>query len=324
MPLDDLVNVIETIQQRIRDHGDSLRQNEIRTRVALIDPMLTALGWDVADPAVVTAEYAVGNGRADYALLDEMSNSVAFIEAKHLSEPLERPQHEEQVFTYALRQQVRHSGLTDGNRWVLDDVSDFSGERRKLDITIANMPAYQCALKFLLLWRPNLVSGQPVAASEPIPGHQIETPYVSERAQEIETSNFQASPTTETQDSEWVSLQDFQYETGKSGPLSIRFGNGEERELHRKWINLCVETAEFLIREGKLTRDMCPVPAGPTRYIVHSEPKHSDGKEFESHKILTNGTYFHTKASTKDAISYSKKLLLRCDEAHATVQIKLN
>ena len=50
MPLDDLVKVIETLQQRIRDHGDSLRQNEIRTRVALIDPLLTALGWDVADP----------------------------------------------------------------------------------------------------------------------------------------------------------------------------------------------------------------------------------------------------------------------------------
>ena len=59
MPLDDLVQVIETVQKRIRDHGDSLRQNEIRTRVVLIDPLLTALGWDVADPGLVTAEYDV-------------------------------------------------------------------------------------------------------------------------------------------------------------------------------------------------------------------------------------------------------------------------
>ena len=49
MPLDDLVHVIETLQQRIKDHGDSLRQNETRTRMALIDPLLQALGWDVAD-----------------------------------------------------------------------------------------------------------------------------------------------------------------------------------------------------------------------------------------------------------------------------------
>ena len=66
MPLDDLVSVIETIQQRIREHGDSLRQNETRTRMALIDPLLTALGWDVADPGVVTPEYDVSGRRADY------------------------------------------------------------------------------------------------------------------------------------------------------------------------------------------------------------------------------------------------------------------
>ena len=62
MPLDDLVQVIEALQERIREHGDSLRQNEIRTRVALIDPLLTALGWDVSDPGVVTAEYRVDAG----------------------------------------------------------------------------------------------------------------------------------------------------------------------------------------------------------------------------------------------------------------------
>jgi len=81
MPLDDLVEVIETLQRRIRDHGDSLRQNEIRTRVALIDPLLTALGWDVADPGLVTAEYNVGTGRADYALLIPGDKPAALVEA---------------------------------------------------------------------------------------------------------------------------------------------------------------------------------------------------------------------------------------------------
>ena len=168
MPLDDLVQVIETIQQRIRDHGDSLRQNETRTRMALIDPLLQALGWDVADPGLVTPEFNVGNGRADYALLGTAGKPTALVEAKHLEEQLESSGHQEQVFTYALMQQVKYAGLTNGNRWVLDDVSDFSGERRKLDVTIANLPAHQCALKFLLLWRPNLASGQPVAAEDPI------------------------------------------------------------------------------------------------------------------------------------------------------------
>ncbi len=69
MLLDPLVNVIETLKERIQAHGATLRESETRTRMALIDPLLSALGWDISDPAVVTPEYAAGGGRADYALL---------------------------------------------------------------------------------------------------------------------------------------------------------------------------------------------------------------------------------------------------------------
>ena len=68
MPLDALVNVIDTLQKRIATHRQSLQDSEMRTRMALIDPLLTALGWDVSYPSLVTPEYSVGKGRADYAL----------------------------------------------------------------------------------------------------------------------------------------------------------------------------------------------------------------------------------------------------------------
>ena len=48
MLLDELIRVIETIENRIERHGNSLRENETRTRMALIDPLLSALGWDTA------------------------------------------------------------------------------------------------------------------------------------------------------------------------------------------------------------------------------------------------------------------------------------
>ena len=88
MPLDDLVSVIETLQQRIREHGDALHQNEYRTRMALIDPLLTALGWDTADPSLVMPEYSVSGQRVDYALLGRDSKPAATLEAKKLDEPL--------------------------------------------------------------------------------------------------------------------------------------------------------------------------------------------------------------------------------------------
>ena len=58
--LDDLVTAIQTVQQRIREHGNTLSQNEYRTRIALIDPILNALGWDVSDPVLVTPEVSGG------------------------------------------------------------------------------------------------------------------------------------------------------------------------------------------------------------------------------------------------------------------------
>ena len=104
--LEPLVSTIETIKGRIAAHGAVLRENETRTRMALIDPLLQALGWDTSNPSVVMPEYSVGSGRADYALLYEDGRPAALFEAKHLSEPLERPNHQEQVFTYALVHQV--------------------------------------------------------------------------------------------------------------------------------------------------------------------------------------------------------------------------
>ena len=54
MLLDDLVGVIETLQQRMEKHRFVLQANETRTRMALIDPLLSALGWDTTDPGLVT------------------------------------------------------------------------------------------------------------------------------------------------------------------------------------------------------------------------------------------------------------------------------
>ena len=68
MGLDELASCIERLKTRMQSHRTILEENETRTRAALIDPLLGALGWDVSDPAVVMAEYKVGNKSADYAI----------------------------------------------------------------------------------------------------------------------------------------------------------------------------------------------------------------------------------------------------------------
>ena len=118
--LEDLVQVIETIQGRVREHGASLRENETRTRMALIDPLLTALGWDVANPAVVTPEYNVRGRWADYALLGHDDRPLATVEAKKLGESL--ASHRMQMLNYSNASGVDYAGLTDGNQWELYEV----------------------------------------------------------------------------------------------------------------------------------------------------------------------------------------------------------
>ena len=52
--LEPLENALETVRLRISQHTDTLRENENRTKAALIEPILQALGWDARDPGQVT------------------------------------------------------------------------------------------------------------------------------------------------------------------------------------------------------------------------------------------------------------------------------
>ena len=51
MPLESLLQLVETLRERIESHGATLSQSEALTRYALIDPLLRELGWDTSDPA---------------------------------------------------------------------------------------------------------------------------------------------------------------------------------------------------------------------------------------------------------------------------------
>ena len=83
--LGGLVQTIETLQKRIKEHGSHIGAYESRTRVTLINPMLSALGWDVDDPSAVEIEPKTDEGWADYALLGSNGKPVIFVEAKKLN-----------------------------------------------------------------------------------------------------------------------------------------------------------------------------------------------------------------------------------------------
>ena len=217
--LDELVKTIETLKARINEHRAALQNSEAQTRMSLIDPLLRALGWDTADPAEVRPEFVLRSGRADYALQDANQRPVAIIEAKKLHEPLGNA--EMQLLPYAFTSNVGYAVLTDGDHWVMYRVfrQTQDDESRVLDISIASSPAYQCALRLLLLWQPNLASGQPIEANEPIAG--LESPPVEISAvpapvailappsAQLPTPQTPAPSVTVLAKVDWVTLQDY-------------------------------------------------------------------------------------------------------------------
>ena len=277
MLLDDLVKVIETLKERIASHGPALQQNETRTRMALIDPLLQALGWDTSEPAVVRPEYSAGNGRADYALLG----------------------------------QVKYAGLTDGNRWILDNVSVFSGERRVLDISLSETPTHEAALKLLLLWRPNLASGQPVEANAP--------ELVGVRPLQHSTTTV-AQETGQNNPGNWISLSNVAAGKGQQPPKAIRFSTGQVRNIP-SWRQILVEVAEKLANDGTLTATHCPMKG---LGFINSSPKGPSGVSFRSYKAISDGLYVNLNWNASNIVKHSRKLLSHFGVNPETVELQFD
>ena len=324
--LDDLLHVIETLQQRIRDHGSTLRENETRTRMALIDPLLQALGWDVSDPPAVTPEYNVGNGRADYALLNRDGRPAALIEAKHFSEPLERANHQEQVFTYALMQQVRYAGLTDGDRWILDDVSVFSGNRRILDLSIANTPAHESALLLLLLWRPNLASSQPAVANQPVLNPALATLPVAavDPAPTAVTEGSRAEPDSgETGSLGWLPFPDFNPPGGSKAPIAIKFPDDVEFAIG-SWRQLPKVVADWLYAKQLLTLETLPIVSGRRGFAANDKPAMRNGQPMTTYDTIGHGDIFiNVHLSAVSARGNARKMLEHCGINPTDVQVRV-
>ncbi len=306
MLLDDLTGVIESLRERIGTHGASLGENETRTRMALVDPLLQALGWDVSDPAVVTPEYRVTGGLADYALLRSDQQPAATVEAKKLGERL--ASHQMQMLNYANASGIDFAALTDGDHWELYDVFQRGTleERRMLDVSISRNPVHEVALKLLLLWRPNLTSGQPVKAGEPI---------VKAEPSATAPAEAEPAPAAAPESPGWVPLMDYEKSeyAGSSGcrPSAIRFWDGSVRSV-RRWTQVLTATVEKLYSEKLLTESHSPILSrNGSNHLVNTEPVHPNGEQFSRARRIDGTPLFVFVHGDSNALRSRTRRLLR-------------
>ena len=305
--LEPLVATIEAIKARIATHGSALRENETRTRMALIDPLLQALGWDTSDPASVLPEFDVSGRKADYALLQEDGNPAATIEAKKLGEQL--ASHRMQMLNYSNASGVEYAGLTDGDKWELYEVFKRGQleDRRILDVSILDTPVNETALKLLLLWRPNLASGQPVTAN----------PLT------VDSTNVVTSGSAIQDDSAgkgiWVSLDKVEAGKGKTPPKGIKFPGREPLHIS-SWRQILIEAAEVLAKDGAITADKCPIVG---LGIINSSPNGPSGAAFRHYKAISGGLYLDVNWNAGNIIRHSRKLLAHFGVSPGEVLVQL-
>ena len=113
--------------------------NETTTRYAIIDPILTALGWKLSDPTLCRFEEWKERkgqecwGQLDYGLYKN-NKLLVVIEAKSLSRNMNEFSEENQLKSYSVA--PRKWVLTNGRHWYFyDDQTDFGEYRDPIDIS---------------------------------------------------------------------------------------------------------------------------------------------------------------------------------------------
>jgi hypothetical protein len=140
-PLSNLRDVLSTVRESAKSYGQTLRNNEAATRAVLIDPVLRALGWDMANTAMVEVERTYGNKvRADYVLFDSNTTPCVVVEAKKLGTKLSTFEKELTQYPFAFK--TSSAFITDGLVWRFYDnfdpttfKSSWDGDIEKGDLT---------------------------------------------------------------------------------------------------------------------------------------------------------------------------------------------
>jgi predicted transport protein len=161
----DVTKVIETLRAQLERHMHS-GLKEYPTRTIFIDPLLSALGWDVRDPDEAELEYPTVDGKSvDYAMKINRK-PVFLLEAKQLTDPLNDVKSITQVVGYAANDGIEWCVLTNGVRYKIYKTTEKASAPDKLlfEVSIdardsAGLSVEQIATQLKRLSRDSLAQG---------------------------------------------------------------------------------------------------------------------------------------------------------------------
>ena len=311
MPLDELLEAVETLQRRIKEQGAALRRSEGQTRSALIDPLLQQLGWDTHDLSQVVPEYQYGSThrRADYALLDTNGKPVVILEAKRLGESMQAAV--TQGIDYCRREGTPCLAVSDGQRWEIYETPAQEGMRANLltSFDLTDVPVEVC-LKALALWRPIVEKARvgiaEIHALRPSP--TTPQPDPSESAPPSEGG--------------WIPLLDAPARKGDRALSEIRLPDGTQKFL-TSTKSVLVEAVTWCIRRNLIPQERLPLRGGNPRYfILAASPFHSDGQPF-AEPWQINDFWVPTSGDLAELVGRARRIIQHAGLDPADFKVRL-
>lgn len=309
MWLDELQGLVAELAERINRHRDTLAKSESTTRYALIDPLLSKIGWCLADPDQVLTEYSIpGSGRLDYAMWHQRRLCLV-VEAKKLGEGLEvDDKATDQALRYCYREGCDHFVVTNGDEWKAYYLRGKGRlqDNQTLDFRVTTGPSI---MELFWLWPGNF---EGVAAR---PKFHKPTP----RPIDDDPSRRHEEPTTKLSGT-GTPLPEVTYEKGRPAPSLLVFPDGETKDVAKGWTTILHATVEWLVDHGKVEAGPLRTPQG--RILLNTSPINTKGNAFANPKQV--GDYhFEGNVSPRRALDRTAKILEACAVSPEKIQLIL-
>jgi hypothetical protein len=328
-----LKETLERVIERMKKYRSLYEQNEMAVRDQIVNPILRSLGWNPENPEEVQPNVSTEEGVPDYSLIK--NGKVLFIEAKKLSVDIEQREVIRQLAKYCFGEGMKYGVLTNGAIWILfrafqegttmserivwktDIESDelTATMRRLSTVAKANIENIEDLIKKLQIldeiWQSlvdepeEMIRGLiPVfdrLTKEGYPEYEFEPSeiedFLKERIEELITPAGGLEVGSPSEPQIWEGTR----------PRKMRIG-GDAFEIRNSY-EILTNTAEWLIRKGKLKKSDCPVPMGRKRHLINIEPKHRYGDSFRAPKRLSNGLFVEAHLNTAGCINNARRLL---------------
>jgi hypothetical protein len=316
-PLTSLCEVLKLVKSSAESYRPQLQTNEAVTRAVLIDPVLRALGWDVANPAMVEVEKPVSSGRSsgclDYFLVGE---SPIIIEAKKLGEPLEN--HFVQLVQYAFILKVGNIFMTDGLKWV--HYTNFSATdqvpTKIIDLGLMEESELsRAAAYFVETLDAALVAPEPQKVEDKIV--ELERKFNDIERLVLSLANCQqiipevSAPVQGESASAWLLLGDNNWDAKKKKPVKLRLPNGQIIDV-RSWTQVLTETCKYCLATRPQLLQHLPIadkPGRATKLISRTKPP--SNLNSDSFLINEEEIYVCTNYSANDAVANAAHVIAK-------------